>query len=141
MERTEVAKEHLALSLDHLSQSNQANQLDTQTFKHLLTQSKTPPETLIHQLNLEKQALLTAHIQRSELPTELKQKQLSIFKQNLSTNFHTLNFDQKCSVYQQLALIKLHSDAAQNWYFTEIFAPKHPYLLTKKAAQTTAFFI
>ena len=96
MERTEVAKEHLALSLDHLSQSNQANQLDTQTFKHLLTQSKTPPETLIHQLNLEKQALLTAHIQRSELPPELKQKHLSIFKQNLSINFNTLTFDQKC---------------------------------------------
>jgi hypothetical protein len=35
----------------------------------------------------------------------------------------------------------LHSDTAQNWYFTEIFASKHPYLLTKKAAQTTAFFI
>lgn len=99
MERTEVAKEHLALSLDHLSQSNQANQLDTQTFKHLLTQSKTLNlKNLkgLKNLNLEKQALLTAHIQRSKLPTELKQKQLSIFKQTLSINFNTLTFDQKC---------------------------------------------
>ena len=94
-----MAKEHLALSLDHLSQSNQANQLDTQTFKHLLTHSKTPPDSLIHQLNLEKQALLTAHIQRStSLPPELKQKHLQIFKQNLSQTFHALTFDQKCSV-------------------------------------------